>query len=96
MQWLMPLWTQRILFLITELLLFMKLPLLSSDGEVIAASEENKLLTRIHDILESVVSKQVGNTTHILAYPFNYASRHCHEVWASQFPFFTLLMILYH
>ena len=32
-----------------------------SDGGVIAASEVQELLTMIHDILNSVVSKQFGN-----------------------------------
>ena len=33
------------------------------------------------------MSKQVGNSAHILAHVFNSVSRQCHEVWASQFPF---------
>ena len=33
------------------------------------------------------MSKQVSNTTHILAHVFNSASRQCCEVWASQFPY---------
>ena len=33
------------------------------------------------------MSKWVGNTAHILGYLFKSASRHCHEVWALQFPF---------
>ena len=50
-------------------------------------SEVLELPTKIHDILDNDVSKQVGNSAHILAHVFNSASRqHC-EVWASQFPF---------
>ena len=37
-----------------------------SDGGVIAASKAHELLTKIHDIPESAVSKQTGNMAHIL------------------------------
>ena len=37
---------------------------------MIAASEVYKLLTKIHDILDSVVSKWVSNTAHILTIIF--------------------------
>ena len=52
---------------------------------------------KIDDILDNALSKQVPNTGHVLAYPFNSASRQCHEVWSSHFPFLyncknTLLM----
>ena len=57
------------------------------DVGVIAASEVHELLTQIHHILCSAVSKQVGNLTNILAYLFYSASRQHHEVWACQFPF---------
>ena len=50
-------------------------------------SEVHELLLRIHDILDNVFSKQVGNSACILAYLFNSVSRQCHEVWPSQFPF---------
>ena len=50
-------------------------------------SEVHELLLRIHDILDSDVSKQVGNSACILAYLFNSVSRQDCEVWASQFPF---------
>ena len=44
-------------------------------------------LLQIHGILDKAVSKQVGNSAHILAHLFNSVSKqHC-EVWASQFPF---------
>ena len=50
-------------------------------------SEVCELLLKVHDILDKAVSKQVGNSAHILAYLFNLFSRqHC-EVWVSQFPF---------
>ena len=39
------------------------------DGGVIAELEVPDLLSKMHDILDSAVSKQVGNTVHILAYP---------------------------
>ena len=58
----------------------------SNEG-AIAASEVHELLTKIYDILDSAVLKQVSNTAPTLGYPFNSASRkHC-EVWLSQFPF---------
>ena len=56
------------------------------EGGMIAASYVYELFTKIHDILHNVMSKQAGNTTHILSYLFNAASRNCHEVWTSQFP----------
>ena len=58
-----------------------------SDGGDITVSEVHELLTRIHDILDNAMSKQVGNICHILGYHFNSASLHCHDVWASQVPF---------
>ena len=42
---------------------------------------------QIHGILDKAVSKQVGNSAHILAYLFNSVSRQCCEVCTSQFPF---------
>ena len=63
-------------------------------GGVIAASEVHELCIKIYDILDNAVSKQVGDTAHILVYLFfNSASRSHFEVWASQFPFFTALRI---
>ena len=56
-------------------------------GDVIPVSEVHELLLQIHDILDKAVSKQVGNSAHILANLFNSVSRQHHEVWASQFPF---------
>ena len=50
-------------------------------------SEVHELLLQIHGILDKAVSKQVGNSAHILAHLFNSVSRQCWEVWASQFPF---------
>ena len=61
--------------------------LLGSDGGVIAASEVHEILTKIHDILGSDVSKQVSNMPLYLPYPFHSASRLCGEVWPSHFPF---------
>ena len=58
-----------------------------AEGDVIPVSEVCELLLRIHGILEKAVSKQVGNSAHILAHLFNSVSRQCHELWASQFPF---------
>ena len=58
-----------------------------AEGDVIPVSEVCELLLRIHGILDKTVSKQVGNSAHILAHLFNSVSRqHC-EVRASQFPF---------
>ena len=47
----------------------------------------HELLTQSHDILDIVVSEQVDNNVCIFTYLFNSASRHCCEVWSSQFPF---------
>ena len=58
-----------------------------AEGDVIPVSEVCELLLRIHDNLDKVICKQVGNSVCILAHLFNYVSRqHC-EVWDSQFPF---------
>ena len=53
-----------------------------SDGGVNVASIVHGLPTKIHDILGNAVSKWVGNTTCILAYPFNSAARLCCNAWA--------------
>ena len=63
-----------------------------AEGDVIPVSEVCELLPQIHGILDKAVSKQIGNSAHILAHLFNSVSRHCHEVWASQFPFLHSLM----
>ena len=42
---------------------------------------------KVHDILDSAVSKQISNYAHILVHVFNSVSRQCCEVWASQLPF---------
>ena len=57
----------------------------------IPLSEVHELLLRIYDILDKAVFKQVGNLAHILAYLYNFVSRQCCEVWASQFLFFIVL-----
>ena len=50
----------------------------------------------VHDILDSAVSKHVGNSTCILVNVFYSVSRqHC-EVWASQFPFLHSLKDVIH
>ena len=59
----------------------------NSEGGVLPVSEVHELLLKVYNILDNAVSKQVGNSAHILAHVFNYVSRRCHEVWASQFPF---------
>ena len=59
----------------------------NAEGGVTPVSEVCELLLKVHDILDKAVSKQVGNSAHILAYLFNSFSRQCHEVWASQFHF---------
>ena len=63
-----------------------------SYGGVIAASEVHELHIKIHDFLDSALYKQVGNTAHFST-SFNSASRQCHEIWASHFPFFITLRI---
>ena len=45
------------------------------------------MLTKIYDILDSSVSKWIGNTACILTYLFNSASRLHSEVWTPQFTF---------
>ena len=64
---------------------FSSLP--EAEGDVIPMSEVHELLLQFHGILDKAVSKQVGNSAHILAHLFNSVSRQCCEVWASQFPF---------
>ena len=59
----------------------------NSEGGIIPVSEVCELLLKVHDILDSAVSKQVGNSTCILVHVFNSVSSQCHEVWASQFPY---------
>ena len=61
--------------------------LLKAEGDVIPVSEVHELLLRVHGILDKAVSKQVGNSAHILAYLFNSVSRQHHEILASEFPF---------
>ena len=54
-----------------ELLLLLQLPhCRGSEGGGIAASEVHRMSTKINDILDSAVSKQVDNTACILAYLF--------------------------
>ena len=50
---------------------------------MISVSEVHELLTKIYDILDNVMPKQVGNMAHIW-HIFNSASRQHHEVLASQ------------
>ena len=50
-------------------------------------SLRNAWATRIHDIVDSAVSKHIGNAAHVLANILNSASRQCCNAWASQFPF---------
>ena len=57
------------------------------EGGVNSVSEVHELLTNILDIVDNAVSKWVCNTAHISEHVFNSASRQCHGVWASQFPF---------
>ena len=57
-----------------------------SGGGVISVTKVHELLNKISDILDSAVSKWVGNTAHNLAFICNSASRHCSEVLASQSP----------
>ena len=59
-----------------------------SEAGLIPVSKVHQLLTKIHNILDSVVFNQFGDTAHISANLFNSAFRQCSEVWASHFPFF--------
>ena len=54
------------------------------EGGVIHVSEVCELCFKVYDILDNAVSKQVGNSAHILAHVCNSVSRQCHVVWASQ------------
>ena len=47
----------------------------------------HELLTRIHDILDGAVSKQVDSTAYILAHLFDSISQKHHEILALYFPF---------
>ena len=58
-----------------------------SDGGLIVASEVQEAQMKIHDILDSAMSKQVGNTVHILANLFISASSQHYDFWAFQYPF---------
>ena len=60
----MPLYIQNRLFLIQELHLWTQFPT-SKHYCVIPVLEVHELLNKIHDILDSAVSKQAGNTAHI-------------------------------
>ena len=53
----------------------------------ITTTNQHELLLKVHNILDSAVSKWVGNSAHILAHVFNSVCRQCCEIWASQFPF---------
>ena len=64
------------------------------DEEIIPVSEVNDL-NRIQDILGKAVSKQVGNTAHILAFLFNSYSRQHYESGLCSFHFIIPLMILF-
>ena len=65
-----------------------------AEGDVIPVSEVHELLLWIHDNLDKVICKEVGNSVCILAHLFNSVSRkHC-EVWASQFPFLHSLRVV--
>ena len=81
----LPLWTQSSLFLIPELPLVDTIAFLQvSDGGVIAVPEVHKLLTKIHNILDSALSNQTSNMGHISVYPFNSTSRqHCEVLVSS-------------
>ena len=61
-----------------------------AEGDVIPVSEVHELLLWIHDILDKAVSKQVGNSAHILAHLFNSVSRQHHEVWLHSSLLFTV------
>ena len=62
-----------------------------AEGGIIPVSEVCELLLKVHDTLDKAVSKQVGNSACILAYPFTSVSRQHYEVWVSQFPFLHIL-----
>ena len=46
----------------------------NAEGQVIPISKVCELLLKVHDFLDKAVSKQVGNSAHILAYLFNSVS----------------------
>ena len=49
-----------------------------SEGGAVPVSEVCELLIMVHDILDNVVCKCVGNSACILVHVFNSASRQCH------------------
>ena len=52
----------------------------NSDRGVISVSKVHEPLTKTHDIMDSAVSKWVGNTDCILGHLLDSAFRQCHEV----------------
>ena len=58
-----------------------------SEGVFFPVSEVCELCIKVHDILDNAEFKWVGSSANIFSHDFNSASRQCHEVWASQFPF---------
>ena len=77
MQLLMPLLIQSRAALVDTIL-----SLQDFEGRVISVSEVYELPTEIHDLIDNVVSKWVGNTTCILPHDFNSIFMLCHEAWA--------------
>ena len=63
-------------------------------GRIIHVSGVHELLIKTHEILDNAVSKWVGNSADTLAPVFNFASRQCPEIWASQFPFLHILQVV--
>ena len=61
-----------------------------SEGGIIPVSEVRELLLKVHNILDNAVSKQVGNSTHILAHVFNSFSRQHWESGLHSSLFFTV------
>ena len=61
-----------------------------SEGGVIPVPEVCELLIKVHDILDNAVSKQVGNSAHILVHVFNSAPGSIMRSGSHSSPFFTV------
>ena len=83
----MPLSIWSSLFLIPEQPLLVPFSLFRIHMWGSDTSPGSTLITKIHDILDNVLSKWVGNTACYLGSLFNYALRQHHGVWDSKYQF---------
>ena len=78
---------EQLIFHIRTVLVDTIVSLCDSDGRVIPVVEVHEFLTKIHDILDSAVSKWVGNIPHFWPFFFNSSSTQHNAVWASKYSF---------